>query len=63
MSFQTFEITAGMPEIHLMGRMDKTQKPLALDWTGSGMGGTFVSVHTTTGVISAFDAFFTKSDV
>ena len=37
MSFQTFEITAGMPGIRLMGRMDKTQKPLALDWTGSGM--------------------------
>ena len=37
MSFQTFEITAEMPEIRLMGRMDKTQKPLALDWTGSGM--------------------------
>ena len=37
MSFQTIEITAEMPEIRLMGRMDKTHKPLALDWTGSGM--------------------------
>ena len=37
MSFQTFEITAGMKKIRLMGRMDLTQSPLALDWTGSGM--------------------------
>ena len=37
MSFQTFEITAGMKNIRLMGRMDLTQSPLALDWTGSGM--------------------------
>ena len=37
MSFQTFEITASTPDIRLMGRMDYTQKPLALDWTGSGM--------------------------
>lgn len=37
MSFQTFEITAGMPEIRLMGRMDPEQRPLALDWTGSGI--------------------------
>jgi len=37
MSFQTFEITASMPDIRLMGRMDYAQKPLALDWTGSGM--------------------------
>ena len=37
MSFQTFEITASTPGIRLMGRMDYSQKPLALDWTGSGM--------------------------
>ena len=37
MSFQTFEITASTHGIRLMGRMDMTQKPLALDWTGSGM--------------------------
>ena len=37
MSFQTFEITASMPDIRLMGRMDYSQRPLALDWTGSGM--------------------------
>ncbi len=37
MSFQTFEVTASMPGIRLLGRMDYTQKPLALDWTGSGM--------------------------
>lgn len=37
MSFKTFEITAGMKNIRLMGRMDLTQSPLALDWTGSGM--------------------------
>ncbi|MER2055538.1 MAG: hypothetical protein ABTB30_09670, partial [Clostridia bacterium] len=37
MGFQTFEITASTPGIRLMGRMDYTQKPLALDWTGSGM--------------------------
>lgn len=37
MSFQTFEITAGMLDIRLMGRMDYSQKPLALDWTGSGI--------------------------
>ena len=36
MSFHTFEVTASMPEIRLMGRMDPEQKPLALDWTGSG---------------------------
>ena len=37
MSFQNYEITAETPNIRLMGRMDYTQKPLALDWTGSGM--------------------------
>ena len=37
MSFQTFDITAGMPGIRLMGRMDPEQKPLALDWTGCGV--------------------------
>ncbi|MER2183118.1 MAG: hypothetical protein ABTA22_06285, partial [Clostridia bacterium] len=37
MGFQTFEITASTPGIRLMGRMDYTQKPPALDWTGSGM--------------------------
>ena len=37
MGFQTFEITASTPGIRLMGRMDHSQKPLALDWTGSGM--------------------------
>ena len=37
MSFQTFEITASTPDIRLIGRMDPEQKPLALDWTGSGM--------------------------
>lgn len=37
MSFQTFDVTALTPEIRLMGRMDYDQRPLALDWTGSGM--------------------------
>ena len=37
MSFQTFDITASTPGIRLLGRMDPEQKPLALDWTGSGM--------------------------
>ena len=37
MGFQTFEITASAQGIRLMGRMDYTQQPLALDWTGSGM--------------------------
>ena len=37
MSFQTFEITDSMSNIRLMGRMDYTRQPLALDWTGSGM--------------------------
>ena len=37
MGFQTLEITASTPGIRLMGRMDYTQKPLPLDWTGSGM--------------------------
>ncbi len=37
MSFHTFEVTASMREIRLMGRMDPEQKPTALDWTGSGM--------------------------
>ena len=37
MGFQTFEITASTPGIRLMGRMDPEQKPLALDWTGSGI--------------------------
>ena len=37
MGFQTYEMTASTPDIRLMGRMDRSQKPLALDWTGSGM--------------------------
>lgn len=37
MSFQTFDITASMPGIRLMGRMDPEQRLPALDWTGSGM--------------------------
>ena len=37
MGFQTFEMTASVPNIRLMGRMDPEQRPLALDWTGSGM--------------------------
>ena len=37
MGFQTLEITASTPGIRLMGRMDYSQRPLALDWTGSGM--------------------------
>ena len=37
MSFQTFEVTASTPDIRLIGRMDYSQKPLALDWTGSGV--------------------------
>ena len=37
MGFQTFEITAETPDIRLIGRMDPEQKPLALDWTGSGI--------------------------
>ena len=37
MGFQTFEITDGMKNIRLMGRMDPDQRPLALDWTGSGI--------------------------
>lgn len=37
MSFQTFDVTALTPGIRLMGRMDYDQRPLALDWTGSGM--------------------------
>ena len=37
MSFQTFDRIASTPGIRLMGRMDVSQSPLALDWTGSGM--------------------------
>ena len=37
MGFQTFEITDSTPGIRLIGRMDPEQRPLALDWTGSGM--------------------------
>ena len=37
MSFQTFDITASTPGIRLMGRMDFSQQPLALDWTGTGI--------------------------
>ena len=37
MRFQSFDITASVPGIRLMGRMDPEQKPLALDWTGSGI--------------------------
>ena len=37
MGFQTYEMTASTPSIRLMGRMDYEQRPLALDWTGSGM--------------------------
>jgi len=37
MSFQTFNITGNTPDIRLIGRMDRMQQPLALDWTGSGM--------------------------
>ena len=37
MAFQTFEITGATPGFRLMGRMDRTQKPLALDWTGTGV--------------------------
>jgi hypothetical protein len=37
MSFQTFEITASTPDVRLIGRMDYSRKPLALDWTGSGV--------------------------
>ncbi len=37
MGIQTFDITACVPGIRLMGRMDYEQRPLALDWTGSGM--------------------------
>ena len=37
MSFQTFEITGGTKNVRLMGRMDPDQRPLALDWTGSGI--------------------------
>ena len=37
MSFQTFEISREAPDIRLMGRMDYSRQPLALDWTGSGM--------------------------
>ena len=37
MGFQTFDITASMPGIRLIGRMDPEQRPPALDWTGSGM--------------------------
>ena len=37
MSFRTIEVTASTPEIRLMGRMDYDQRPLALEWTGSGM--------------------------
>ena len=37
MSFQTFEVTASTPDVRLIGRMDYSQKPLALDWTGSGV--------------------------
>lgn len=37
MSFQTIDVTASTSGIRLMGRMDPEQKPLALDWTGSGL--------------------------
>ncbi len=37
MSFQTFENPTDMHSIRLMGRMDRSRQPVALDWTGSGM--------------------------
>ncbi len=37
MAFQTFDIPAFTPGIRMIGRMDISQKPLALDWTGSGL--------------------------
>ena len=37
MGFQTFDVTAGSPWIRLIGWMDPEHRPLALDWTGSGM--------------------------
>lgn len=37
MSFQTFDLTDATPGVRLMGRMDYSQRPLALDWTGSGI--------------------------
>ena len=37
MGFQTFNITDSTPGIRLTGRMDVSQSPPALDWTGSGI--------------------------
>lgn len=36
MDFSTINVTPAIPEIRLIGRMDRQQNPLALDWTGSG---------------------------
>ena len=30
------KVTAGMPNVRLLGRLDPEQNPIALDWTGSG---------------------------
>ena len=37
MGFQTFENLTDTRNIRLMGRLDPEQKPIALDWTGSGI--------------------------
>lgn len=33
----TIPVSSGIPEIRLLGRMDTAQRPIALDWTGSGL--------------------------
>ncbi|MBQ3704819.1 MAG: hypothetical protein II888_00020 [Clostridia bacterium] len=33
----TIPVEPGNPQLRLMGRMDETQRPLCLDWTGSGV--------------------------
>ena len=34
---QTWKVSAGMPRMRLLGRLDPDQDPIALDWTGSGL--------------------------
>jgi len=37
MTMQTIQVTADNPRLRLMGRMDLSQVPVCLDWTGSGV--------------------------
>ena len=34
---KTLPVLSGVPELRLLGRLDTSQQPIALDWTGSGL--------------------------